>query len=85
MKEDLRSLINQEFEKMNPSESDKVNLQETINDIVKKSNEKARNNIEYRRKLFEVLEKLEKMNIKLDYNDKMTNEELEKIIKEVKI
>ena len=85
MKEDLRSLINQEFEKMNPSESDKVNLQEAINDIVKKSNEKARNNIEYRRKLFEVLEKLEKMNIKLDYNDKMTNEELEKIIKEVKI
>ena len=85
MKEDLRSLINQEFDKLNPSEKDKENLQAAINDMVRKSNENARNNIEYRRKLFEILEKLEKMNIKCNYNDKMTNEELEKIIKEVKI
>ena len=85
MKDDLKALIESEFDKLNPSEEEKEDLQEVINKFVKESNETAKNNIDYRRKLFEILEKLEKMNIKCNYNDKMTNEELEKIIKEVKI
>ena len=79
--DDIKTLIEEQLNKIDSSDQEKDNIQEMINQIIKKENKKADKNIEYRRKLFEILEKLEKMNIKCKYNDKMTNEELEKIIK----
>ena len=84
MKEELKNLIDQEFEKLNPSE-EKEGLEKSIQEIVENQNRQVQEEASYRKKLFEILEKIQKMNIPVNYNDKMTTKELEKIIKEVKI
>ena len=85
MKDELKDLINQEFDKLNPSTDQKENIEKSIQEIIENQNKQVQEEATYRKKLFEILEKLEKMNIPVKYNDSMTTKELEKIIKEVNL
>jgi hypothetical protein len=85
MKDELKDLIDQEFDKLNPSTDQKENIEKSIQEIIENQNKQVQEEATYRKKLFEILEKLEKMNIPVKYNDSMTTKELEKIIKEVNL
>ena len=85
MKDELKDLIDQEFDKLNPSTEQKENIEKSIQEIIENQNKQVQEEATYRKKLFEILEKLEKMNIPIKYSDSMTTKELEKIIKEVNL
>lgn len=85
MKDELKDLINQEFDKLNPSTDQKENIEKSIQEIIENQNKQVQEEATYRKKLFEILEKLEKMNIPVKYSDSMTTKDLEKIIKEVNL
>lgn len=84
MKEELENIIQNELSKVEASKETE-SPESQIKKLVNTQNEIITNEKEHRQKLFEILEKLKKMNITLDYNDKMSTKELENIIKEVKI
>jgi len=84
MKEELENIIQNELSKVEASKETE-SPESQIKKLVNTQNEIITNEKEHRQKLFEILEKLKKMNISLDYNDKMSTKELENIIKEVKI
>jgi hypothetical protein len=85
MKEDFKSLIENEFDKIDTSKENTKELENDIQELINNQNKHVQEEIIYRRKLFDILEKIEKMGIKITYNDKMTTQELEKILKEVKL
>ncbi len=85
MKDELQDLIDQEFSKLDSKTENIKDIEKSIKAIVDNQNKQVQETAEYRKKLFEILEKMKKMNIKVNYNDNMTTEELENIIKEVKI
>ena len=85
MKEDFKSLIENEFDKIDTSKENTKELENDIQELINNQNKHVQEEITYRRKLFDILEKIEKMGIKITYNDKMTTQELEKILKEVKL
>jgi len=85
MKEDFKNLIENEFDKIDTSKENTKELENDIQELINNQNKHVQEEITYRRKLFDILEKIEKMGIKITYNDKMTTQELEKILKEVKL
>ncbi len=87
MKKEIDSIIENELNnvKTNINNIEDESVMEDIKELVNKQNENQKKEIEYRKKIFEIFEKLKKMGIELEYNDTMTNEELEKILERVHI
>lgn len=82
MKEELNSIIENELNNLEINQSDITN---EIKELVEKQNDNQKKEIETRKKIFEIFEKLKKMNINIEYNDSMTTEELEKLLEGVQI
>ena len=87
MKEEIDNIIENE---LNNVETNINNIQDEsvmddIKNLVEKQNESQKREVEYRKKIFDIFEKLKKMGIELEYNDTMTNEELERILERVQI
>ncbi len=87
MKEEIDNIIENE---LNNVETNINNIQDEsvmddIKNLVEKQNESQKREVEYRKKIFDIFEKLKKMGIELEYNDSMTNEELERILERVQI
>ena len=87
MKEEIDNIIENELNNVETSIKDiqDDSVIEDIKNLVDKQNETQKKEVEQRRKILEIFEKLKRMGINLEYNDKMTNEELEKILERVQI
>ena len=87
MKEEIDNIIENELNNIETSIKDiqDDSVIEDIKNLVDKQNETQKKEVEQRRKILEIFEKLKRMGINLEYNDKMTNEELEKILERVQI
>ena len=87
MKEEIDNIIENELNNVETSIKDiqDDSVIEDIKNLVDKQNETQKKEVEQRKKILEIFEKLKRMGINLEYNDKMTNEELEKILERVQI
>lgn len=84
MKEDIEKIIENEMYNINDSDLDNNDIDD-INELVENENKKQQKELEKRKKIFDIFNKLDKMGIKLEYSDTMTTKELEKILERVQI
>lgn len=84
MKEDIEKIIENEMQNINDSDLDNNDIDD-INELVENENKKQQKELEKRKKIFDIFNKLDKMGIKLEYSDTMTTKELEKILERVQI
>ncbi len=85
MKEEIKNTIDDIFNNQNPTLNDiySNNTKEDISNLVNNQNEKATEDIMYRKELFDKLQEIKDLGFKIEYNDQMTNEELENLINSV--
>ena len=83
MREEIENSLNDAFKEVNPSINDFYNDNNKINELVENQNNKNLEDIKYRKELFDKIDSLKELGFIIDYNDKMTNEELENIINSV--
>lgn len=83
MREEIENSIDEVFKSTNPSINDYYSNSDKIDELVNNQNEKAIEDIKYRKELFDKLDSLKELGFIIEYNDKMTNEELEDIINSV--
>ena len=83
MREDIEKEINDVFNSTSNINDLYTNNEEKISELVDNQNEKAIKDIKYRKELLDKLDSLKELGFIIDYNDKMTNEELEDIINSV--
>ena len=84
MKEDIEKIIENEMQNINSSNIDNNEIDD-INELIENENKKQQKELEKRKKIFDIFNKLDKMGIKLEYSDTMTTEELERILERVQI
>lgn len=84
MKEDIEKIIENEMQNINSSNIDNNEIDD-INELIENENKKQQKELEKRKKIFDIFNKLDKMGIKLEYSDTMTTKELEKILERVQI
>lgn len=83
MREEIEKEINEIFNSTSNINDLYTNNDQKINELVDNQNKKALNDIKYRKELLDKLDSLKELGFIIDYNDKMTNEELEDIINSV--
>ena len=83
MREEIENSLNDAFKDVNNSLNDFYPDNNKINDLTNNQNIKAEENVKYRKELFDKLDSLKELGFIIDYNDKMTNEELEDIINSI--
>ena len=83
MREEIKKEINDIFNSTSNINDLYTNNDQKINELVDNQNKKALNDIKYRKELLDKLDSLKELGFIIDYNDKMTNEELEDIINSV--
>ena len=83
MREEIKKEINDIFNSTSNINDLYTNNDKKINELVDNQNKKALNDIKYRKELLDKLDSLKELGFIIDYNDKMTNEELEDIINSV--
>ena len=84
MREEIENSLNEAFNNINPSLNDIYqNPKEEISNLVENQNTKTLEEIEYRKELFNKLEEIKSLGFIVEYNDNMTNEELEDIINSI--
>ena len=82
MREEIEKSLDEVFKNIEPSQND-VDSNDNLETQIANQNEIATNNIKYRNELFEKLEYLKELGFNVEYNDKMTNDELENIINSI--
>lgn len=83
MREEIENSLNDAFKDVNNSLNDFYPDNNKINDLTNNQNIKAEENVKYRKELFDKLDSLKELGFIIDYNDNMTNEELEDIINSI--
>ena len=82
MREEIENSLNDAFKEVKASINDMYHTNE-IDNLIDNQNNKNIEDIKYRKELFDKLDNLKELGFIIDYNDKMTNEELENIINSV--
>lgn len=82
MREEIENSLNDAFKEVNNSIND-IYPNNEINNLIDNQNNKNIEDIKYRKELFDKLDSLKELGFIIEYNDKMTNEELENIINSV--
>ena len=82
MREEIENSINDVFNTLEPNKDSNI-TNEDINNLTDENNKKVLEDIEYRKELFDKLEEIKELGFIVEYNDNMTNEELEDIINNV--
>jgi len=82
MREEIEKSINDVFNTLEPNKDSNI-TNEDINNLTDENNKKVLEDIEYRKELFDKLEEIKELGFIVEYNDNMTNEELEDIINNV--
>jgi len=82
MREEIENSINDIFNTLEPNKDSNI-TNEDINNLTDENNKKVLEDIEYRKELFDKLEEIKELGFIVEYNDNMTNEQLEDIINSV--
>ena len=82
MREEIENSINDIFNTLEPNKDSNI-TNEDINNLTDENNKKVLEDIEYRKELFDKLEEIKELGFIVEYNDNMTNEQLEDIINNV--
>ena len=83
MREEIENSLDEAFKNTNPTINDYYSDNNKVDELVENQNNNNIESIKYRKELFDKLESLKELGFLIDYNDKMTNEELENIINSV--
>lgn len=84
MREEIKNSIDEVFNNTDTSINDIYNNNDVeVNKLVENQNNKVVEDINYRKELLDKLDQIKDLGFNIEYNDKMTNEELEDIINSV--
>lgn len=86
MKEDIKNVIDEQFNNINPTLDDVYNSN-SVEDIQKmiEGLNRGVDTINYKNELLKILDHLKELNVSLDYDKNMSVSELEEIINSIKL